>query len=195
MTATRNDCPTVALLRAGIDPGTVGARILDHYAQADSDTRQAGRDWYPLARSEAAAMAAESGHTVAQCAAVISHLSPRQLWAANLKCAWSLIRTGRAACLGGPQDRARAALASADPLSTFGGPKTACFARNIIGDPDAVTIDGWQLKVCDVTITQLGRKGVYDALAAIHAGIARALGEEPRALQAITWIVARGAVA
>jgi hypothetical protein len=82
---------------------------------------------------------------------------------------------------------------SNNPIETFGGPKTKSFYMNIIGDPNAVTIDVWMLKVVGMTDKELGRKGVYESLTDSFRVVAIELGVTASTLQAICWIVIRGA--
>jgi hypothetical protein len=84
-----------------------------------------------------------------------------------------------------------------DPLATLNGPKTSNFARNLLGDTDAVTIDAWAARVALPELGRkdvdrvMGRKGVYDGIAEAYRTAADRRGVSPSTMQATTWIVAR----
>ena len=46
----------------------------------------------------------------------------------------------------------------ADPVDSFGGPKTRRFYLNISGDTEAVTVDVWALRVVGRDDSTIGRK-------------------------------------
>lgn len=94
------------------------------------------------------------------------------------------------------------------------GPKVAAFAANLRGDYAAVTIDVWAVRVAllghatpradywrsdESAATArylngaLGRKGVYGALAVAYARVAARRGLAPCDVQAVAWVVIRGA--
>ncbi len=174
---------------------TLEARITETYHRADSATFHAGSTWYREAQELAIELSELSGHTIEQCAAVISHLSPRVKWDLNVIAARELVLNGTRAngIMTAPFARALKAFNSDNPIETFGGPKTKSFFLNIIGDETAVTIDVWMLKVVGMTDKELGRKGVYDSIADAFRVVAMELGISASALQAICWIVIRGA--
>lgn len=171
----------------------LSARILKVWERATPADVEAGARWYGEAQSLATELAPAAG-SVEHAAAVISHLSPRSTWARNVAAARALIldETMPAGVMSAPLGRARRALQSPTPLDTFGGPKTARFARNIVGDVEAVTVDVWALRVAGVTEAQLSRVGVYDAVEAAYQAAARRVGVDPSTMQATTWIVVRG---
>ena len=125
---------------------------------------------------------------------MIAHLSPRCRWSENVRLARQLALTGTATgTIYGHVERAKKALASDDPWSTFGkAPKTRSFAANIRGDLNAVTVDVWASRIAGVSEQQLGRVGVYEAIAHAYRLEAKRAGVLPAQLQAITWIVIRG---
>ncbi len=170
-------------------------RITDTYHRADSATFHAGSSWYREAQELAIELSELSGHTVEQCAAVISHLSPRVKWDLNVIAARELVLNGTRAkgIMNAPFDRAMRAFNAENPIDTFGGPKTKRFFLNICGDESVVTVDTWILKVVGMTDKELGRKGVYEAIESAYQVVAIELGITASALQAITWIVIRGA--
>lgn len=186
-----------ALERQSLTVDELVSNILEVWGRATDANREDGAQWYLLAGTIVADLAAAHGVTLEQSAAVVAHLSPRTPWARNV--------AGAAAVLAGvtmaglmPANRARAeaAMADAAPLSTLKGPKTRSFAANMLGDPDAVTVDVWALRVAlgvrpDLELL-ISRKGVYDAIADCYRIAAARVGVTPATMQATTWIVARG---
>ncbi len=172
----------------------VHSRIRDTFAMATPDVIASGSVWYREAQSLAIELSKLSGHTIEQCAAVISHLSPRVKWDLNVIAAKELVLNGTRAngIMTAPFERAMRGFNSENPIDTFKGPKTKSFFLNIIGDESAVTIDVWMLKVVGMTDKELGRKGVYESLTDAFRIAAIELGVTASALQAICWVVIRG---
>lgn len=175
---------------------TLTRRVLAVLSQATAADLESGARWYPAARDLAQGLAARSGRSIEQVAAVISHLSPRTSWDRNIAGATHFLATGgekMTGIIGANHERALAALNSADPADSFGGPKTLRFYRNIIGDVDAVTVDVWALRVVGIDdAALLNRVGVYDAIEAAYQRAAYRVGLDPSTVQATTWVVARG---
>lgn len=172
---------------------------------------EAGATWYGDAGRVVADIARLSGDTSETVAAVIAQLSPRTTWSRNIAGAYALC------CSGSEMTRAdgilranytRAAYAlmtgrqNADPIATINGPKTRAFARNILGDRTAVTVDIWAARIAldphwsrGEGYADLGkildRSGVYTAVANAYRVTAARLGIDPTTLQAATWVVAR----
>jgi hypothetical protein len=188
--------PGATLARIGTSTRATVDRIVDTYRRATPTDTESGARWYGDAGSLALEIARAGGTTAEHAAAVIAHLSPRTPWQRNVSGAWSLVLTGDApGCLGRNVSGARRALESDRPLATLGGPKTQRFARNILGDRDAVTVDVWAARVALGERDDLDRvltwAGVYDALEHCYRLAARRLGVDPVTVQATTWIVAR----
>lgn len=185
---------TEALARIGLTMNQVRRNIHEVYNVRTSQDMHDGMHWYDEANELALGIATNTGKSVDHAAVMIAHLSPRTKWAENVRYAIEVASTGDTkgtfrSCV----DRARRALESDDPWSTFGkAPKTRSFAANIRGDLTAVTIDTWAMKVAGVTEQQLGRVGVYQAVAHAFRLEARKAGIEPAQLQAITWVTIRG---
>jgi hypothetical protein len=174
--------------------------ILDTLARASDAQRRAGADWYPTAGRIVAEIAAWSGCDVGAVAAALAALSPRNPWRWNVAdvaaCAHA-VANGRPAprvtTFGANRETALAFLAgSADWRGS--ARKVRAFVRAILGDPEAVVVDVWAVRVA----TAGAREAVasvtdYDALAAAYHEASDACGIAPRDLQAITWLVAREA--
>lgn len=184
---------TIARRQTGVTYETLVRRILATFDRATPTDLEAGARWYDAARELATTLALESGRTVEQTAGVIAHLSPRQSWTRNVVGAVTLIRESRRApgIMSREYGRATLALTAVDVESTFGGPKTLRFWRNICGDVESVTVDVWAARVAGVTQEQLARVGTYDALESAYRAAARRRGVDPVTMQATTWIVAR----
>lgn len=174
--------------------------LLRAYREADDLTRAAGHSWYPHAYREAVRLAALAGCSVDRSAGVIAALSPRAFWGLNL--AWAA-RTLQASANGRqapPRVSTRANRAHAWGIATGAtglevlGPKTGTFARAILGDLNAVTVDVWAKRAvlgdmaADATVTDRDRIEMTRA----YRRAARILGVAPRDLQATVWLAVRG---
>lgn len=179
----------------GISLETVVARILRTFDKASASDVESGVHWYDEAGTLASDLAATTGHSRDVCAAVISHLSPRQFWARNVASATAILSGDDAypGIMGRELSRALSARDDGwdDLAESFNGPKTRRFYLNIIGDREAVTVDVWACRVADLDETALGRKGAYEAVEHAYRLAARRRGVDPSTMQATTWIVAR----
>lgn len=196
MSATLDRRPDATLRRVGTSSRATVDRIVGTYARATATDTELGAAWYADAGQVATDLARAGGISVEHAATVLAHLSPRTPWSRNVSGAWALVLTGDApGCLSANVSRARASLDSDDPLSTLRGPKTAAFARNILGDREAVTVDVWAVRVAlgprDDAENALRAAGVYQAVSHAYRLAARRLGVDPVTVQATTWIVAR----
>lgn len=176
-------------------PG-ITRRISATWAKATRSDVEAGACWYLEAEGIIDRLSGQTGHSREKVAAVLAHLSPRTTWSRTVAGATSLLLVGTApGCMGANVARARLALASDDPLGTLHGPKTARFARNMLGDHDAVTVDVWALRVAlgdpEADGTVLRVPGVYEAIEHCFQAAARRAGVTAATMQATTWIVAR----
>lgn len=171
---------------------TLVGRVEAAFRRASKSDVESGATWYDEAGDLATSLAARAGSRE-HAAVVISHLSPRSTWTRNVEAAIALINGTEmpAGVMSGPLGRAAASLESADPLATLNGNKTSRFARNILGDREAVTVDVWALRVVGLDDSTINRKGVYDAIEAAYQIAARNHGVAPSTMQATTWIVAR----
>lgn len=198
MTTRLDRSPNATLRRLGTSTRATVDRIVRTYALATPEQCAEGADWYGSAGAVVDDLARVGQISREHAAAVISHLSPRTDWTRNVTGAWSLVTSGIApTCLRANVDRARRALRSTDPLDSFGpdAPKTRRFARNIMGDRDAVTVDVWAARTAlgrwDAE-RDLRRAGAYDAIEHAYRLAARRIGTDPTTVQATCWIVERG---
>jgi hypothetical protein len=188
-----------ALAKIGLNVETVTRRIQRTYLKATAEQIDQGMVWYGIAGNICYELAESSDYVVAQVCASMSQLSPRLRWSQNVEAITELVKNGELPryVMSGPAGRARKALVSADPFSTFGAKalKTQNFARNIAGDLEAVTVDVWAARIAGVTEAQLKLAGVYEAVAHCYRLAAKRAGIAPAQIQAITWIVVRGSAA
>jgi hypothetical protein len=173
---------------------TLVRRILKVWGRATASDIEAGARWYDEAGQIATGLA-NGDVSIEQAAAVIAALSPRTSWTRNVAGATALVNQGptaarRLGCLARNVETAQRAKRTG--LAAINGPKTSRFALNILGDREAVTVDVWACRVAGVDETKLGRVGVYDAIEHAYRLAARRVGVDPAAMQATTWIVARG---
>jgi hypothetical protein len=171
-------------------------RIVATWNRATAVDVDKGTRWYDEGESLVDDLAAEHRLSRETVAAVIAQLSPRTTWGRNVEGARKLLATGEApGCLGANVARALVALESADPLATLNGPKVSRFARNLLGDRYAVTVDVWAARVAlgDQGDGErvLDRVGVYPAIEHAYRVAAERVGVDPTTMQATTWVVAR----
>ncbi len=165
---------------------------------------RAGEEWYREAKDYAAALAAGTALTYQQGAAVLSAVSPRTKWHTNKKWARQLVDWHQRGAVGDPpktntkNNRAKAVrvLQGGAPREVLTGPKTRAFYENIIGNTDYVTVDVWAFYAATsikLRANQAVPEWAYPLVAAAYYEAAGLLGMTPAAVQAVAWIVVRGA--
>jgi len=174
------------------DRDTLRGRLMELVRELPAEAWTEGDRWYPAARSTAEEMAAATGYTVEQCAAVIAHLSPRQQWTRNVDSAWQVVTFGHTAGLSRSVNGALSALASDKPLDTLTGRKTHAFAKAIAGDEDQVPIDVWMLRAFGLPENRKVRVRLYTLLTDVVREVAEEIGCTPAVLQAAVWVHVRG---
>jgi len=173
------------------------ANILAAYDAATAADQAQGLAWYGLAQEFAQTLSLDSSLSVEQCAGVIAAMSPMMSWRSNLDVARRLIthyqHTGLLPDAGYGLRRnvakAWAILDGAPPLEVLSGPKVRAFYRNIMGDPSAVTVDRWAVRIALADPTHPGTvtaKG-YGVIAEAYRDAADLLEVSARDLQAATW--------
>lgn len=205
-TRTRKPRPD-GLRKAGISAHRCTQRIIETYRAADADTVARGLSWYGDALDVAITMTElDDTLTLDAAAAVIASYSPQLPWVANKRAALTFARNGskETGVLGESHERAQWVCGQLDPvaaLNTFRATSKAfkieSFARNILGDTDAVTIDVWAVRVALGANRNDGEKllkrvGVYRDLADCYRKAAAELGVPASAVQAVTWCQIRG---
>ncbi len=182
-----------SLKKIGVSTRIISNRIVKAYSETSPADRMAGEEWYSVAQNHCKILAQIGGISEKHSAAVISHLSPRTTWKRNIEGAYGLVVLNRADhCMTANVNRAKQALQSSDPFSTIKGPKTKSFAFNMIGDTNKSTIDVWVLRALGLDDKQLGRAGVYDAIAHCFNLASIRLGVPPSHIQAAIWVWIRG---
>lgn len=171
-------------------------RLLDIYAGANAETREAGRLWYPSAEGVIASLADAHGIGRPRVAGIVAVLSPQQKWRINVRSARAILDGEDWLVAGYAQNRAKAKalLDGAPVLAVVGGDKVTSFWVNLIGSRTAVTIDVWAQRAA------LGRhhphqpKGArYRRLVRAYRAAADRVGESAREFQAICWLATRPA--
>lgn len=186
----------VLIEKANVTTRLVTDRITYTVESATMADVDAGLVWYDDLGAELLGLAQLTSYPREAVVAAFAHLSPRISFT-GCKVATLAMFGGEprpAGVMLAPWNRARQAMDAPDPLATLKGPKVRAFARNILGDTQAVTIDIWALRVAlgdDFDPGLITRKGVYDALARCYRLAALRVGLTPRETQAITWVVAR----
>jgi hypothetical protein len=183
------------------DPAAMADRALGFWHSADPKTLVAGASWYPVIAGRACAIA--PSNTADETLSAMAVLSPRITVAQNLIDLETVV-TGRpwiTSAFPANVERARRLLAG-EPFDSVVGPapKVRAFRANLLGDPEAVTVDTWMVTV--LLGLKLGERdqhvptvAQYKRLAAILRDAARSVNAEPRTFQATVWIAARGKVA
>jgi hypothetical protein len=175
--------------------------LLDNWHGATADDLAAGLRWYDEAGATARALAAgtDGRVSVQQAAGVIAALSPRMPWARNVHLAALVVDafTAGAEMPGGAM-RARLAECAAILRGEKAGPsgrKVSNFARAILGDTDAVTVDVWAMRAAGIADRESLTAGQYARVSAAYTAAAEMLGVTPRDLQAAVWVAVRGGAA
>ena len=166
-------------------------------SQATNEDYVAGLTWYESRADMLIDWAEQYGRTFDQTAAIMALLSPQLRYQKNATAALNMV-LGLAPKhgLGLGVRRAYAVLDGADVRSTIGGQKVKAFFHNLRHpmDGDHVTIDVWMAKLGGLESDKaLERKGAYQALAEGVKRAANDLGLIACQVQAIAWIVTRGA--
>ena len=146
--------------------------------------------WYVDAERIAEKVAENLNTTLEVGASVVSAFSPRERWSVNVAraIAWSLGQD--VACL-------KNNLVMANNSLTLGfqalkGLKTNAFAKAIAGDEQAVVIDVWMLRAVGIEKKTPNQTLYFELVDAVKK-VAFDNGMTPRAMQALIWIVVRGA--
>lgn len=187
--------------RKPISPAPYTRRLLQVYAQATRRDVAEGIRWYATARREIDTVARATGIDADTVAAVVAVLSPRMPWRHNVDAAATLIRQYRD---GVDVENATAIMALHANIrkgyrilqgdrSALRGPKVTAFYLNLIGDPDAVTVDVWAYRAATGRDLDGNAPGIREhrAIARAHENAARRVGLTPAEFQAVAWTVIR----
>lgn len=185
--------------------------ILAVYFMANHTEVISGERWYSDAFQFCSGLASETGLSVSAVAGVAAALSPNNRWNRNMVDAAALCRT----CAAGTfhdavqikvstfhanKRKALQILAGDSPLSVLSGLKVRSFYGCIMGDPDAICIDGhayaiWLGRYVPTTATPKISAKLYESISqdyrqATHT-INQITGRQYTAaqIQSITWCV------
>lgn len=180
-----------------ISRATMVRRILGYVNASflDGENFTAGLEWYQNAHDLAVEMAKEFDVSVEIAAYVIAATSPRSIWSFNVKHARAILAYGERPSGALWTNHFRGEAVRDYGIDCIGnGPKVNAFARNIMGDYDAVTIDMWAfVAACgDLPEKHLSRVGAYETIADAYRVAAKKFGITPAQMQAVTWIAIRG---
>lgn len=178
---------------------------------------QEGQQWYQRAADITAKISGKFGISLAQAAGVIAALSPQNPWERNIRDAYNICEAftidGKAAALNVKcgtfnSNKAKAiAILESDGLihkvaGILNGQKVVAFFYCIIGDPEAVCVDGhaysiWLGERVSTSDTPKITPKLYERIAQDYREsthkINSILGSSylPATVQAITWVVHR----
>lgn len=165
------------------------------YRAATADQLVTGRTWYDEARALALDL---TPHDIEVGAGVIAALSPLTSWTQNVRMA-TLAFHDRPALrgLGNSLRSADRIIAGEHPLTVLAGPKVNAFYRNILGDPDAVTVDRHAVDIAlgrplteDDRTPYLTRASVR-RIGDLYRRAADRVDDTPAHVQAVTWVAWR----
>lgn len=196
------DCPTCSgtgkVPHVKVDPvpthDNMVMRLKAHFNSATERDIQQGETWYDDAREIADALAIGTGYSVEQTASVIAVLSPNVAWKENVEAAllaveghFNGVPHNRWRGAGYGENKIKASAILDGDLTRLRGPKVTNFARGILGDTEACTIDIWMLRSigCDDKMNVTPKRWL-----AINAAIREAAtdcGYDVRTFQAIVW--------
>lgn len=183
-----------------LDDAAMRVAIRAAYDASSGSQRADGRDWYPKAGRIVASLADWADVDHESMAAILATLSPRNPWAWNVQDAAAF---AHAATHGASMPRATTFGANARKAWTIAthrydarvaGHKVRSFVANIVGDPSAVTVDVWAMRVAtngkrDVAPSSAS---AYQRVADAYRAVALDVHERPCDLQAIIWVAAQG---
>lgn len=173
--------------------------IRDYYVSASEDQCEQGRAWYPAAYKLVSTIADYTGLNTERITFALAALSPRNPWRWNVFDAYSFAAAraeGRTMPRATTFKRNWAAAWAAldygtDPWSTS-APKVRAFVEAINGNSEAVVVDTWAVRIATGGKRDRVKSDAdYATIAGAYVRVAETFGEEPRAVQAITWLVAQ----
>ena len=189
------------------------AGMLQLAGQADIE---AGIEWYARAHRLASRLSEAYDLSLGQCVGVIAALSPRNKWNQNSIDAEAMIKawsygvdptTIKVCTFNTNKAKAAEILTLADPSSeniigVLNGRKVVNFFKSIMGDPDAVCVDGhayaiWIGERLPVNHTPKLGVGLYNDISRAYVLVAKRseqlCGEKltPTQIQAVTWVTYR----
>lgn len=183
--------------------------ILGTFFLASEAEKIRGIEWYALAYNLAKRLNDLSGKTVSvgHCAGIIAALSPQNPWERNCIDAENLILAAdpqgiKCGTFNANKQKAIRILKGEAPLDVLGGLKVIDFYRSIMGEEDAVCVDGhaysiWLGERVSTTGTPKITPKMYEAIKQDYISATGKINEitgssfTPYQVQAITWVVHR----
>src|SRR3990167_9874307 len=180
-------------------------RILKIFHSATPLETLEGAAWYDNARAEIEALAIAYSLPARTIAGVVAVLSPRLRWSENIIDASNVIYQFRAG-ITAENCKSRTFLRSVNKAynvlqgddSAISGPKVTAFYRNLLGDPDVITIDIWVVRAAigrtlrdSSGSGRVPNKTEHAAITRAYENAANELGIAPTTLQAIVWVAVR----
>lgn len=185
--------------------------ILATFFHADSAEIAKGERWYADALVFCSAVAQSTGLPVSTVAGVTAALSPNNRWSRNQADAERLCRVFshgtisdaaavKVGTFNGNKNKALQILAGAQPLEVLGGLKVRAFYSCILGNNEAVCVDGhayaiWLGSYVPTTKTPKLSPKLYASIAAAYGHAAATINSvtgtsySAAQIQAITWTV------
>lgn len=167
----------------------------DLYERATPEQVSLGMDWYPQALRVCRRIAERHGVPTRQAVAVMAVTSPDCQLITNVRWLDKALATRGAVPVGRYPARMTAAVRAilsgqVAPRLAVNGPKVGAFYRAILGDPDALVLDRWAIRMATNHVGKPTPAAMRDAEIAYRA-FAFEIGLPLREAQAITWKVAR----
>lgn len=192
-----------------LDVDAMSETVINWWLISQPWMKDAGAQWYPIARAWVVDRANELDLSIEYVAAVLAAFSPQTRWVDNLVYADTFLRTGQRARGAMTSSYSRAvrigladdpvlALTQGSKTRKISGQKMFAFANNILGSNVHVTVDVWAARAAlDTddkadTTKVLGWVGAYDKIALAYMKAAATLGVSPSVVQATVWIAIRG---
>lgn len=196
-----------------LNPITHGS-ILAVYLSASQAELLEGYEWYTRASGIAFLISQTYGITKEQAAGVIAALSPNNRWERNTLDAEALVkvvtrggdpRSIKVSTFHKNKAKAVAILKGSDPLEVLGGLKVRAFYECIMGNDDAVCVDGhayaiWLGQRVPTSKTPKISAKLYETiandyrLATAQVNRITSAGVVPAQVQAVTWVVWRNLI-